>query len=298
MNEAAYEAIRGGKSAWARIDRGYIRTQGRDRLSYLQGQLSNDVATLQPGETMRACLLNNTGRLLAELHVTELGEGALVETDAESVAIVIGALERFVIRERVTFENASADLATITIQGPEVGVEFGSTRIRRTRTAAGGFDYVGSQDDIEALARQLAETADVPMLDDHTLDVLRVEAQIPEWGRELDESVIPLEAEMLDAISFTKGCYVGQEIIARIHSRGHVNRALRLIRLAAPVSAGVEIFGCGGSRDGEAIGRVTSSVVSPALGPIAMGYVRSEYAAAGSQVRADGAAGVVESRPE
>ena len=327
MNETAYRAVRDGRRvAFAQIERGYIEVTGRDRLTFLQGQVSNDVADLQVGQGRRACLLNATGHLLAELHIFELGERVLIETDRERVDLVLRTLERYVIRERAVFRDISADLVTVTVQGSSAGellapaglapLPAGAIRptfsterivasdneerlsIVRDRTGAGGYDVVSPVGTAADIIDMMLYAEFANALDPQALDILRIEAWIPAWGKELDESVIPLEAEMHDAISYTKGCYVGQEIIARIHARGHVNKVLRLMSFASPVTPGAELSGRGGDRDGARIGRITSVAISPDQGPIAMGYVHIDYSEPGAAVDCGTTGGTILARPD
>jgi len=314
MKTQAYRAVRSHYgAAFAQLDRGYIEAIGRDRLSYLQGQVSNDVAGLTSGQGRHACLLNNTGHLLAELFIYELGDRALIETDRTRVSTVIAALERFVIRERVSFDDVTEKLATITVQGaasidllgaaglpddPAKAIEIeldvakvtagngeGRMVIRRDRTGAGGYDLISNEETLSDVSDALWYSEFAVMMDNSTANLLRIEAQKPEWGSDLDETIIPLEAGLDDAISYTKGCYVGQEIIARIHSRGHVNKQLSVILFEGSVLPGEEIAGVGGARNGERIGRVTSAAaMEDGESTLTLGYLHTEYSNPGARV--------------
>lgn len=305
-----YEAARRdpGGAGVKELSCGVVCLLGRDRQSFLQGQVTNDVARLVPGQGAHACLLNNTGHMLADLHIYSFPDQLLVETPAGLARDVAATLDRFLVREKVTIEDSSSLWKIVTIQGqgaltalkklvntqlifPEalshisVCTALGDMEsfvvARRRISAADGYDlwlpqeYAG-----DALAR-LKDAPGVVELDDPTFELLRVEAGIPRWGAELDPSVIPLEAGFADAISFTKGCYMGQEIIARIHARGHTNRSLCGLSLSEPAPAGEKLIARDGPRAGQEVGKVTSAAVSPEAGPIALGYVRNEYASAG-----------------
>ena len=256
-----------------------VKLTGADRASFLNGQVTSDVLNLAPAQ--HACLLNNTGHLLAEIFIHSFEDSLLIETDPERAQTVAAALERFLVRERVEIEVLTDVWKIASFQGAVTGREKAGSGFvaHRNRTGAPGADF-WSLDPLPA-------TNDVASLDEDTLNVLRVEAGVPWWGRELDESVIPLEAGMQDAISFTKGCYMGQEVIARIHSRGHTNRTLKGLKLSVPVT----------EEEGFEAGRITSSVVSPAFGPIALAYVRNEYAAAGTLLQVGPATATVADLP-
>jgi folate-binding protein YgfZ len=249
--------------------------------------------------------------LFAELFVFELGDRTLIETDRSRIPAALAALERYVIRERVQFADITETLATVTVQGvvaaralgaisPHVGQTLPATSyniltttdgdgvghiIRRDRTGAGGYDLVITANAVGDTTDALRKTAAVD-LNAESFQLLRIEARIPIWGSELDESIIPLEADMEDAISYTKGCYVGQEIIARIHSRGHVNRHLRAIAFDGVVAAGSPLVAQTGPKSGETVGRITSSALTDTDSDrsVALGYLHSAYADIGASV--------------
>ncbi|HEY3329394.1 MAG TPA: glycine cleavage T C-terminal barrel domain-containing protein [Capsulimonadaceae bacterium] len=307
------------------LSRGIVRVAGRDRLAFLHGQLSNDVLSLQPGEGIRACLLNNTGHLLADIIVHAFDGHVFLETDPSQAPILLRALDRFIIREKVLLEDVSASWQIVTLQGP--GARDAWERLDSTPltvadgplyahaplpfTAADGSAHgeiarrprIGAPDGYDLwlpvsiaaeIIAALSANPGVAELDDSTYETLRIESAEPAWGAELTEAVIPLEAGLLDAISFTKGCYMGQEIIARIHSRGHTNRTLRRLTLAAPANPADKIVAVGGPKNGEEVGWLTSTATSPRLGPIALAYIRNEYAAAGSTVKVNEAGATVD----
>lgn len=290
MNLESYHMVRNAAdgAGYMRLAAALIKISGRDRLTYLQGQISQDVLNLQAEDGVRACLLNGTGHLLAQLWVYGFDDHVVIETDLERGALVAQHLDRYHIREKVQIENITDRWAVVTIQGGgarrawgdmpyrfrESGVVVGRDRLG----AANGIDIWLPTDDARDADAALTNVDGVVEMDEDTFELLRIEAGRPAWGPELSESVIPLEAGMLDAISFSKGCYVGQEIVARIRSRGHTNRSLVRLRLTNAARASDEVVAPEGARSGDAIGRVTSAAVSPAIGPIALGYVRNEYA--------------------
>ncbi len=308
------------------LSRGAISLFGRDRQTFLQGQVTNDIARLMPGQGAHACLLNNTGHLLADLRIYAFADHLLIETDPERAGVVAETLDRYLVREKVMIEDSSRQWTILTAQGQGALATVVQVVMSQTPLAFGApFSHMSGHavlGDVEAFVVLRSHTSGAPgydlwlpsdlapealdilkalpgatELDDETYDLLRIEAGTPKWGAELDESVIPLEAGMEDAISYTKGCYMGQEIIARIHSRGHTNRSLRGLKLSRPASAGDALLAQDGPRGGQEVGRITSSAVSPDLGPIALGYVRNEYISSGVSLTVGNATATVTDLP-
>jgi folate-binding protein YgfZ len=306
-------------AALRRLPIGFLQVFGRDRAKYLQGQISNDVLAVAPGQSFQACLLNNTGHLLAMLTVYIFDDYLLIATDRERVTVVSGTLERFIVRERV--EISECPLQLITVQGewarrvvevlfePELPSEMGSfvqfdskfgvvTIINNPRLLfSSGFDLLVQPDSGGVVMDSLLGLDNIGAIDNSTWETLRIEAGVPAWGAELDESIIPLEAGLDDAISYSKGCYMGQEVIARIHSRGHTNRSMVGLRSAIKLAPGNELTAVDGEKAGHVVGRTTSTTVSPTFGHIGLGYVRNEYVELGSSFTFAGAVVTVTSLP-
>jgi folate-binding protein YgfZ len=300
MNEAAYRAVTTDLDGFGAmlVSQKLLRATGRDRATFLNGQVSNDITLLLPGQVAHACLLNNTGHLVALLKIYVVENCIFIQTDSSRLQTVQETLNRFVVRERVEFTPAGLSVVTVQGYGAEkaVGSIDGSVTGAGTvlvwayngresmllsnprYSAAVGFDLIVENQDSELLLADLTRLPGSVLLPNSTEQTLRIEAGIPAWGSELDESVIPLEAGLEYAISFNKGCYMGQEVIARIHSRGHTNRSLVGFRLTSPIDVDTQLTAIGGDKKGQDVGRITSSVVSPRHGPIALGYVRNEYA--------------------
>lgn len=273
----------GGVAVWDRSPRGLLELRGADRVSFLQGMVSNDVAALRPGDACHAALLDTTGHILADLHVHAFPDALVIETDSVCLPTLHDTLDKFLIMEDVTLTDISPQWAILAVMGE------GATRLtdlpgeRRPLSVplAPGFDLW-----LPVNAPRPA----LPTLSEDAAEMLRVEAGIPAWGRELTPSVLLPETGMDDAVSYTKGCYVGQEIVARLHARGHANRALRQILLAenAPVPPPGATLHVpeDGPEPGREIGRITSAIASPRLGgcSLALAYVRREYWDAGTPV--------------
>jgi tRNA-modifying protein YgfZ len=234
-------------STLVRLDRGYIGVAGFDAADFLERMLSNEVASLEPGREARpALLLTPKSRIVAPLRIVRLGPDAfLLITEGELAEAVASTLlrARFAAKCQIAVEPYHGFL--------HLGHDPGEGIANR--------DY-----GVEAWETWGEEGRDAA--DPAELEALRIEAGTPAWGKELDETVLPAEAGLDEThVSFTKGCYPGQEPIARLHYRGHPNRRLRVLE-AADATPGDEIL-----HEGKTVGRVTSAVPGRALG-----YVRRE----------------------
>ena len=321
----AYHHARRHAGAIDRSDRGRIVVTGADRASYLQGLLTNDVVALKSGQGCYAAYLTPHGRMIADVYVYELGDLMLITTVRTVKDTLLAKFEQFIFSEDVqlgdvtdTFSQtavvglgAAAIVASLLEDTAEATLralpEHGNVRgrfesapaiiTRVTDTGEPGFDIVVERHKLDAL-RQALSAKNVITLDDATADALRIEAGVPEFGRDMDEDTIPLEAGIEQrAISFTKGCYVGQEVIIRVLHRGHGRVARKLVGLtiegSVPPPAESAV-----TAHGEPIGRVTSSILSPALGTaIALGYVQRDHAAPGTAVMIGDIPAIVSSLP-
>jgi folate-binding protein YgfZ len=231
--------------AVVRLDRGYVAVEGPDAADFLERMVSNEVASLPVGEARQALLLTPKGRIVAPLRVVrESADRFLVITEAELAEPVAAALlrARFAAKCEIEVKPYRGYLQL----GPGEGIPNGDYGVE-------AFESWGEDE------REAADPVE--------LEALRIEAGTPAWGKELDDSVLPAEAGLdVTHISFTKGCYPGQEPVARLHHRGHPNRGLRVLDLDA--KPGDELV-----YEGKVVGRVTSAVPGRALG-----YVRREVA--------------------
>lgn len=289
-----------------------LRLRGSDRVGFLHGQCTQDLRSLRPGDARPAALLAVEGTLVADFRVVATEEVLILDLEPGALEPVRAALERFLIMEDVTLEDASSELALLSLQGPsarEVLAEAAGVppetpprealealapgqagaAYEADRTGYGGVDLLLPREAAaDAWRRLTAPPAAAQPAGEGCLEVLRVEAGLPRWGRDLDSTVIPLEAWLHGAISTTKGCYTGQEIIARILSRGRPAKSLMgLIPERGGLRPGDTL-----EAEGRAVGRVTSVAGSVRLGrEIALGYVRKEHAAPGRTLAARGEAG-------
>ena len=239
-------------------DRAYVGVTGKDAASYLQRMVSNDVEALAPGEACQALLLTAKARLIAPLTVLRRGaDDFLLLTEPSLGERVAAELVRFRFAAKCAIE-AEEHVSTIVLGGPPP-------------------DGSIPTPDYGVPAYELIDAADVPAepLADTELERLRILARTPAWGRELDDRVLPAEAGLEEhAISFTKGCYPGQEPVARLHYRGHPNRGLRVLVLELDGDE-LPAYDAELSLDGKVVGRVTSAVAD-GDSVLALAYVRRE----------------------
>ncbi|HEX8097245.1 MAG TPA: aminomethyltransferase family protein [Pyrinomonadaceae bacterium] len=305
---AEYEAVRGGGAGLIDLTpRGRIRVGGSEAVQFLNGLITNDVKALAQGRWMLAAFPNAQGRLLAFARVLNPGGSFLIDTEAQTRAQVFKLLERFALAGDFKAEDLSGETAQLSLQGAgsaglvaavigqeAANVERGRvaqvawrngeqlTVMRATHTGEDGFDIFTSTPDAAELCEALLN-AGARAVGYDALETLRVEAGLPRFGADMSETNVVLEAGLDEALSFTKGCYVGQEIIARIHWRGHV--AKRLAGLGFDGRAAVRPGASIKTLEGREIGRVTSATFSPRLNrTVALGYVKYDYLAHGTGV--------------
>ncbi len=329
-----YDAVRKTSGFVDRSGSGRLRITGPDRAAWLQGLLTNDIAALTPGTGCYATFLTAQGRMISDMRVLECGEFMLLDVPAGRQADVRERLERFIITEDVAIEDVKDVLGRVGVYGPsspeilerlfstlpDEAHQWTSLRDYDNRHASFaaqpaivaasrkighgdiyGFDLYVPTESVEPLVETLA-AADVERLDDEAWHTLRVEAGRPLFGVDMDTDTIPLEAGIEErAISFTKGCYVGQEVIIRVMHRGGGRVAKRLVGFEALsadawssshwLQAGAPLFA--GERQ---IGTLTSHAFSPWLSrAIALGYVHRDFTEPGTVVRV-GASGEHEAR--
>jgi folate-binding protein YgfZ len=322
---AAYEAARRRAASIDRSDRGRIVISGADRASYLQGLLTNDVVALKAGEGCYSAYLTAQGRMISDLYVYELGDVMLVTMAGDVRQTVLAKLDQFIFSEDVQLGDVSGTFAQVAVVGPDAAAvvaavaggvaadalralpEHGNLRTewdgsavivtRVTDTGEPGYDVFVDHARAAALVAALGAAGAV-VADAATAEAIRIESGIPLFHRDMDESTIPLEANLeARAISFTKGCYVGQEVVIRVLHRGHGRVARKLVGLLVDgsdvPSPGATI--ASGERE---IGAVTSSTWSPALRrPIALGYVHRDFVEPGTAVTVGDASAQVVATP-
>lgn len=290
---------------------GLIAATGPDRVRFLHGMLTNDIKTLSPGCGCYAAMLTPQGRTVADMQVYCLEDSFLLTVEPDLREKVATVLKKFIIGDQVELLDRSEELALLSIQGPksleflsqitshhqaldelfdhcEIETQWGKARVCRVnRTREGGYDLILSRKTLLAFWNKLQQTAKwlgTKPVGFDALNVHRVEAGIPRYGVDMDETNLPLEANLDRAISLNKGCYIGQEIIARTTYLGHVNRKLVGLLLAEdPACRGDKVF-----QEEKEVGWITSSVYSLSLHQaIAMGYIRREAMEPGTSLRVE-----------
>ncbi|HYT77456.1 MAG TPA: glycine cleavage T C-terminal barrel domain-containing protein [Vicinamibacterales bacterium] len=318
-NSSGYAALR---SAAGLIERqaisGRILVKGADRRSYLQGLLTNDIEALTPGTGCYAAMLNAQGRMLTDMRVLEIGDAILLDVPREVASAIRDHLDRFVFSEDVQVDDVSASRAEFGIYGPRAkdvliaadtegdtpSAPFASTRVRiagidtllvrSDEPGIPGYDLIGDPAGAD-IVRAALERAGAVRVTSADVETVRIESGRPRFGIDMDGDTIPLEAGIEDrAISRTKGCYVGQEVIVRVIDRGHGRVARRLVGLTFDAAAPVPAPGARMTADTRDVGRITSAVWSPSFArPIALGYVHRDFVEPGTRVNVSGAAGIV-----
>ena len=256
----------------ARIERDVVSVSGPDATTFLQSLLSQDLGPVGVGEAAHALLLEPKGKLVVDLRAARVGSDHWwCVCEAGFGAALASGLKRFRIRVKVDIEERSADLAAVALRGPDASelyakaVESSTSIIAVPVDWAGdpGFELLGPPSDIDPAAAALAG-AGAKEVTEAEYESRRVEAGVPRQGHDIDESTIAQEAFLeRDAVSFTKGCFLGQELVCRIDSRGHVNRLLRRLRADAPVARGSAVVA-----EGNDVGTITTAVGSVALATI------------------------------
>ena len=301
-------ALRTGAGLFDASAREAVRVTGPDRVSFVQGMVTQDVEGLPLGAVADAALLTAKGAMVADARVVKRADDLLLLTEPGYGAVVLGALERFLISEDAELSDATADFGQLSLVGP--GAEALATRALNLGPLAGaalrpfdargatgwalpqglllpGVDLLVPAEALGAVFDRFLESGATPV-GFEALEVLRVERGTPRFGADMDERTIPLEAGLQRALHYQKGCYIGQEVIARATFRGHVNRTLVGLRFGAGSTPAprTELFT--GERR---VGWVTSVVQSARLGSIGLGYAHRDLAHPGTELSLAAGAG-------
>jgi folate-binding protein YgfZ len=277
-----------------RSERGKLALTGADAVEFLNGQVTNELAELRGGEGRYAAFLTHKGRMLGDLRVLAVGaapgappEELLLDTERVALQGLFDMVRRFKVGYRVELHKRTLERALLSLIGPRSEQIAGAEALARAEHSNAsvqvdgvpalavrtdvGIDLLCESAAKDALAEALRARGAEPVAL-AAAECLRIERGVPRYGVDLDESVIPQEAGLNErAVSFTKGCYVGQETVARLFYKGKPNRHLRGLRLASPAQHGEQL------QLGErAVGQLGSSAVSPSMGPIALALVRRE----------------------
>jgi len=312
--EKEYAAARESVALFDTNWHGIFELTGLDRVKYLHAITSNNIQGLEEGRGIPALLLNPQGHILAELEVYARAEKLLVRVHASARERTLATLEKYILASDVKIEDVTQKLGSVTVEGPAAnllveqacGAHLGSllemglkevnvqmipcVLLRRSQFDEIGAEFLARREWLPVLWQKLLEAARARLgepIGMETLNALRLEAGVPWFGADFGEATIPQEAAVETThVSFTKGCYTGQEIVERVRSRGHVNRKRVRLKFStpAPPMAGTRLRAAGADA-----GYVTSAAFSPQAGTaIGMGYVRHEYFPPDSTVEFDG----------
>ncbi len=303
--DAEYRTLTEGCGLLDRSERGKLALSGSGAKEFLAGQVTNDTEALSPGSGCYAAFLTPKGKMLGDLRVLDLGEELHLDTERVALQALFDMIRRFKIGYDVQLHKRTVESSLLSLIGPKTQ----STAARAVRAATTahettdrdpqalalpdtehanaraeiggvasilvrtdvGIDIICDASDRSAVSEALLQAGAQPV-SEAAAEIVRVEHGRPRYGVDLDDTVIPQEACLNErAVSFTKGCYVGQETVARLFYKGKPNRHLRGLRLSAPAEPGVEL------QLGErVVGHLTSAVLSPAHGPIGLALVRRE----------------------
>ena len=310
--DAQYRALREEAGLLDRSERARIAVSGSEAADFLQGQVTNDVEALAPGEGCYAALLDRKGKVRADMRVLRIAEDRfLIDTEPEAGDLVTRHLEMYKVGRDAAVDAApdgelllsligprSAQLAGDVPAGPEHAHREALVAGARCRAIAtdGGIDLLVDGDSAGLVREQLIAAGAAPV-EAEAAEIVRVESGRPRLGREIGAGTMPQEAGINErAVSFTKGCYIGQETVARLHYKGKPNRHLRLLVPEREVAAGDPV-----TLDGRELGTVGTAVLSPARGPLALAILRREaelgaevLVGDGVRARVEEAAGIAE----
>jgi len=284
--DAQYRQLREECGLLDRSGRGKLLLRGAEAAEYLQGQLTNDIEALAPGEGCYAALLDRKGHMQADMRVLRVaGDEIWVDTEAEALPTARRHLEMYKVGREVEVDDLTEARALLSLIGPRSAELSGAPPLPEHASeelnvngveclavgTALGIDLIAPAADGERLRAALGEAGAVEV-SAGAVEILRIEAGTPRFGAEMDSSTMPAEAGIVEtAVNFEKGCYIGQETVARLHYRGKPNRHLRGLRLSAPTAPGTALLV--GEKE---VGKVGGSCVSPIHGPIALAILRRE----------------------
>ena len=286
---AEYRAITESCGLFDRSQQGKLALTGAGAAEFLQGQVTNDVQGLEPGAGCYAAFLTPKGKMLGDLRILDADDEILLDTERVALQELFNMIRRFRVGFDVELHKRTLERGLLSLIGPEALALLGEEMdlpedehahraasvagvpVRAIRTDVGVDLLVEDTGATEALAAALRDAGAAPV-SEAAVECLRIERGRPRYGIDLDDTVIPQEAGLnARAVSFTKGCYVGQETVARLHYRGKPNRSLRGLALSSPAHVGDEL-----TLGERPVGRLGSVSVSPRFGPIALALVRRE----------------------
>jgi tRNA-modifying protein YgfZ len=280
-----YELVTESVGLVDRSERAKFIVRGSEAADFLQGQVSNDVEALEPGSGCYATVLSHKGKLRTDLRILRDEDSFWLDTEAIGHAVLEHMLRTYSLGRDVQYEDLTEARALLSLVGPAARERLDAAPPAEEHAFVTGEHgtYVATQLGVDVIAAP-GTTLDVEAVSEEAAECVRIEAGRPRLGYDMDADTMPQEAGINErAVSFTKGCYVGQETVARLHYKGKPNRHLRGLRLSEPAERGSEILL--GER---VVGKLGSTCVSPRLGPIALALLRRE-AEPGTTVQVGGA---------
>lgn len=302
---AEHAALRARAGVFDLSCRGRVCLTGADRVRFLHGQVTNDIKALRVGQGCYAALVNAKGRMESDLTIYCLADELLLDFEPGFSATVVSRLEKFIVADDVQAVDVGNLYGLLSVQGPAAAAVLNGLGSSTTspaqpfeltqfihaslgeiylanqpRLGTKGFDLFVPNASLGEVAQRLLKSADVVggrLCGWQAFETARIEAGIPRFGADMDWTNFPQECGIeAKAVSYSKGCYLGQEVLNRIHTMGHVNRQLRALRFASELPTlpvrGDKLF-----HEGKEVGAISSAVISPALGTkIALAYVRRE----------------------
>jgi tRNA-modifying protein YgfZ len=270
--DAQYRQLREECGLVERSDRGLLIVSGPDAAEYLQGQLTNDTEAIEPGEWAYAALLDRKGHMQADMRVLRPGEGPelWLDLEPEGLAAASRHLQMYKIGRQVEVADASEEHVMLSLIGPRATEFARAVEAAALRTDL-GVDLIVPTAERDRVREALLAAGAVEVSPE-AAEIVRIESGRPRFGAEMGTATMPAEADIVEqAVSFTKGCYIGQETVARLHYKGKPNRHLRGLRFSGPARSGAPLLL--GEKE---VGEVGSATVSPALGPIGLAILRRE----------------------
>jgi folate-binding protein YgfZ len=285
-----YELLTEAAGLLDRSERAKFVVRGGEAVDFLQGQVSNDVESLAPGTGCYATILNHKGKLRTDLRILRGADFVWLDTEAVGHAVLRHMLDTYTVGRDVQWEDLTEDHAILSLIGPDADTLAGQAppAAEHSFVDSGAGLWVRTDLGLDVLcarrrADELRAELGVDEVSEEAAECLRIESGRPRLGVDMDSETMPQEAGINErAVDFEKGCYVGQETVARLHWKGKPNRHLRGLRLSEPVERRTDIL-----LGDKVVGRVSSTCVSPRFGPIALALVRRE-ASPGDTVRVGG----------
>jgi folate-binding protein YgfZ len=313
-----FSALRSTCGVFHRTDQVKLRLTGTDRVRWLNGMITNNIRDLAPQHGVYGFLLNPQGHILGDLTAYNRSDSIVVSTEASQLEKILATFDHYIIMDDVEVANIADQIASVGVAGPKseavlnaTGVGIPSlqplqmaeiswqgslvTLIRGEHDKYPSFELSVAPDRVPALLSALQAAGAVPVGAD-ALELYRIALGVPRYGQDIRERDLPQETEQERALNFNKGCYIGQEIVERIRSRGNVHRKFTGFKLnGTPPAPGAKI-----QSQGKEVGEITSATVIPAPGEdqaVALGYIRREFAVPGKEIQLEAATATVADLP-